>query len=279
MPRPKHAGRSRRRLSKTHPMTDAHAAAPSDFDRKVVIVTGGNAGIGRAVAGAFALAGAAVVVAGRNLEAAARAAGEIERDAGAQVLALQADVAIPADCEALIAATVRRFGTVDILVNNAAYFALIPMLDARPEDATRFLHTNLLGPLFCGQAMARWVVENRRAGVIVNVSSISGARPALGCGLYAASKAALNSLTKSMAFEWTAKGVRVNGVAPGHVSTEGVMADFEAGRLNYRAMLEAIPAHRIADATDIAGAVLFLCSEQARHIVGQTLTIDGGESL
>jgi 3-oxoacyl-[acyl-carrier protein] reductase len=260
-------------------MTDPHAPAPSEFERKVVVVTGGSAGIGRAVASAFALAGANVVVAGRNLDAASRAAGQIERDAGAQVLAVRADVGIAEDCEDLIAATVRRFGAADILVNNAACFALIPLLEARPEDAARFLGANLCGPLFCGQAFARWVTKNHRTGAIVNISSISGARPAFGCGLYAASKAALNSLTKSMAFEWTSKGVRVNGVAPGHVNTEGVMADFEAGRLDYRAMLDAIPAHRIADVTDIANVVLFLCGEQARHIVGQTLTIDGGESL
>jgi 3-oxoacyl-[acyl-carrier protein] reductase len=260
-------------------MTEPRSPTPSEFERKVVVVTGGSAGIGRAVAGAFAAVGANVVIAGRNLDAARRAADEIERAAGTQVLAVHADVGIAGDCGELIAATVKRFGAVDILVNNAAYFALIPLLDARPEDAARFLGANLCGPLFCGQAMARWVAANQRTGVIVNISSISGARPAFGCGLYAASKAALNSLTKSMAFEWTAKGVRVNGVAPGHVSTEGVMADFEAGRLNYRAMLEAIPARRIADVTDIASAVLFLCSEQARHIVGQTLTIDGGESL
>jgi 3-oxoacyl-[acyl-carrier protein] reductase len=260
-------------------MTDSRSPAPSEFERKVVIVTGGSAGIGRAVAGAFAAAGANVVVAGRNLDAANRAAREIETGAGAQAFAVQADVGIPEACSELIAATVRRFGAVDILVNNAAHFALVPLLEAQPGDATRFLGANLSGPLFCGQALARWVVANQRTGAIVNISSISGARPAFGCGLYAASKAALNSLTKSMAFEWTSKGVRVNGVAPGHVNTEGVMADFEAGRLDYRAMLGAIPAHRIADVTDIANAVLFLCSEQARHIVGQTLTIDGGESL
>ncbi len=260
-------------------MTHPRSPTPSEFERKVVVVTGGSAGIGRATANAFALAGANVVVAGRNFDAASRTAREIERDAGAYVLPLQADIAAPAECEALIAATVRRFGAVDILVNNAAYFALVPLLESRPDDAARFLYTNLCGPLFCGQALARWVSENHRRGVIVNISSISGARPALGCGLYAASKAALDSLTKSMAFEWTSKGVRVNGVAPGHVNTEGVMADFEAGRLDHRAMIEAIPAHRIADVADIANAVLFLCSERARHIVGQTLTIDGGESL
>ena len=260
-------------------MTDPHAHAPSEFKGKVAVVTGGGAGIGRAIANAFALAGASVVIAGRNLDAATRTAGEIERDAEARVLAVQCDVAIPEDCDGLIVASAARFGAVDILVNNAAFFALIPLLEARPEDAARFLHTNLRGPLFCGQALARWTIDHHRTGVIVNVSSISGARPAAGCGLYSASKAALDSLTRSMALEWAAKGVRVNGVAPGHVNTAGVLGDFEAGRLDYSAMLEAIPAHRIADVSDIANAVLFLCSERARHIVGRTLTIDGGESL
>lgn len=260
-------------------MTNFSSQAQSEFEQKVVIVTGGSAGIGRAVANAFAKSGAKVVVAGRNLDAASLVAGEIERDSGTQALAVQADVGVPTDCDELIAATLRRFGAVDILVNNAAYFAVIPLLDSRPEDVSRFLTTNFCGPMFCGQALARWVAANKRTGVIVNVSSISGARPAFGCGLYAATKAALNSLTKSMAFEWTSKGIRVNGVAPGHVNTDGVKSDFEAGRLDYRAMLDAIPAHRIADVMDVANAVLFLCSEQSRHIVGQTLTIDGGESL
>ena len=120
---------------------------------------------------------------------------------------------------------------------------------------------------------------NQRAGVIVNVSSISGARPAPGCGLYSATKAALNSLTKSMALEWSPKGIRVNGVAPGHVDTEGVKQDFESGRLDYAAMIGAIPARRIAAVADIADIVLFLASERSRHVAGATVTIDGGESL
>jgi 3-oxoacyl-[acyl-carrier protein] reductase len=260
-------------------MTNFSSHAQSEFEQKIVIVTGGSAGIGRAVANAFAKSGAKVVVAGRNLEAASLAAGEIERHAGTQALAVQADVGVPRDCDELIAATLRRFGAVDILVNNAAYFAVIPLLESRPEDAARFLYTNFCGAMFCGQALARWVAANKRTGVIVNVSSISGARPAFGCGLYAASKAALDSLTKSMAFEWTSKGIRVNGVAPGHVNTDGVKLDFETGRLDYHAMLGAIPAHRIADVVEIANVVLFLSGERSRHIVGQTLTVDGGESL
>jgi NAD(P)-dependent dehydrogenase (short-subunit alcohol dehydrogenase family) len=260
-------------------MPDGASAPSGEFHDKVVVVTGGSAGIGREVARAFARSGAKVVVAGRNLQAAQRAVQAIESDFAAQALAVQTDVGIPEQCEALIQAAVADFGAVDILVNNAAHFALVPLLDATPNEASRFLGVNLLGPLFCGQAMARWVVAEGRTGAIVNIGSISGARPAPGCGLYSASKAALNSLTQSMALEWTPRGVRVNGVAPGHVNTEGVKADFDAGRLDYQAMIGRIPARRIADVADIAAIVMFLASDHARHVVGATLTADGGESL
>jgi NAD(P)-dependent dehydrogenase (short-subunit alcohol dehydrogenase family) len=260
-------------------MPDLNAARPQEFAEKVVVVTGGSAGIGRAIAQVFSESGARVVIAGRNVQTVERAAEEIERATGARPLGVQADVGIPDQCERLIDAAAERFGAVDILVNNAAYFALVPLLDADAAEASRFFHTNFCGPLLCGRSFARRVVEAKRAGVIVNVSSIAGARPAPGCGLYSATKAALDSLTQSMALEWTAKGIRVNGVAPGHVNTEGVMGDFSAGRLDYDVMTSHIPAGRIADVRDIANVVLFLSGESSRHVVGRTLTIDGGESL
>jgi 3-oxoacyl-[acyl-carrier protein] reductase len=260
-------------------MTDIEPQASKAFAGKTAIVTGGSAGIGRAIAIAFAKSGANVVIAGRNRDTAATTAADIQSACGARALALQTDVSIASECADLVDATVKAFGAVDILVNNAALFALIPLLDATSEDAERFLRTNLSGPLFCSQAMARWAIANKRTGAIVNVSSISGARPAPGCGLYSASKAALDSLTKSMALEWTGRGIRVNGVAPGHVNTEGVERDFVAGRLDREAMIRHIPAGRIADGADIADAVLFLASDKARHIDGVTLTIDGGEAL
>ncbi len=260
-------------------MPDSHPPTDSEFARKVVVVTGGSVGIGRAVARAFAGRGAHVVIAGRNVEAANRAADEIARETKVAALALQIDVSVPEQCERLIAEAVAHFGAVDVLVNNAAHFALVPLLEAGAETAARFLGANVLGPLHCARALAHWAIEAKRTAVIVNISSISGARPAPGCGLYSASKAALDSLTKSMALEWTPRGIRVNGVAPGHVSTEGVMADFASGRLDYAAMIGRIPAGRIADVQDVADAVIFLASENSRHIVGQTLTVDGGEGF
>ena len=178
-----------------------------------------------------------------------------------------------------MAATVERFGALDVLVNNAAHFALVPLIDADAAQAARFLSVNLAGPLHCARAFAKWAFERGRGGAIVNISSIAGARPAPGCGLYSASKAALDSLTRSMALEWAPKGLRVNAVAPGHVATEGVIEDFRAGRLDEGAMIESIPARRIADVDDIADAVVFLCSDRARHIMGQVLTVDGGEGF
>ncbi len=257
----------------------SRSEAPFDFTGKTAIVTGGSVGIGRAIAQAFAAAGANVVIAARNGEAARQAATEIGRETGARLIAVKTDVAVPAECAKLVDDAVAAFGAVDILANNAAFFSLIPLLDVAPEDASRFSGVNFNGPLFCSQALARWAIANQRTAAIVNISSIAGQRPAPGCGLYSASKAALDSLTKSMALEWTSRGIRVNGLAPGHVATEGVEADFVAGRLDRAAMMRRIPAGRIARVEDIADATLFLASERARHIIGATLTIDGGEAL
>jgi NAD(P)-dependent dehydrogenase (short-subunit alcohol dehydrogenase family) len=249
------------------------------FAGKVAIVTGGGSGIGFAVARAFAREGARVAIAGRTMDRLAHSAAAIEDALAAQVLAVPADVADPSDCERIVAATVDSFGAADILVNNAALFALVPLLEADAAQASRFLGVNVAGPLHCSRAFAAWGFDHARSGIIVNVSSISGVRPAHGCGLYSASKAALESLTRSMALEWAPKGMRVNAVAPGHVATEGVVGDFRAGRLDEATLIRSIPARRIADVDDIANAVVFLCSDQAGHIAGQVLTVDGGEGL
>jgi 3-oxoacyl-[acyl-carrier protein] reductase len=260
-------------------MTSAATHRWPEFIGKVVVVTGGSAGIGQGIVAAFAENGAKVVVAGRRRDAAQSVAEAAELEFGVETLAVPFDASVAAQCEELITLAWGRFGGVDILINNAANFALIPLLAASAADAARILDTNLRGPLFCAQALARRTIKSCRSSVIVNVSSISAARPAPGCGLYSASKAALDSLTRSMALEWAPRGVRVNSVAPGHVDTEGVRSDFEMGKLDFEHLMGAIPARRIADVSDVANAVLFLSSEQSRHVVGATLTIDGGEAL
>jgi NAD(P)-dependent dehydrogenase (short-subunit alcohol dehydrogenase family) len=249
------------------------------FDGKVAVVTGGGAGIGFAIARAFAREGARVAIAGRTKETLTHAARTIEEEYGRPVLAVPADVAEAADCERLIATTVDKLGAVDILVNNAALFAVLPLIDADAAEAARFFAVNAIGPLNAARAFARWAIDHRRGRAIVNVSSIAAGRPAPGLGLYSATKAALDSLTRTMAVEWVGKGLRVNAVAPGHVATEGVLADLKTGRLDEMAVLARIPAGRIADGDDIADAVLFLCSDRARHILGHVLTVDGGESF
>ncbi len=256
----------------------AHDAA-REFAGKIALVTGGGTGIGFAIARAFAREGAHVAIAARTKETLAHSAAAIEEASGSPVLVIPADVGVPADCERIVAATVERFGALDILVNNAARFALLALIEADADEAARFLGVNVAGPLLCARAFAAWAFGQGRGGAIVNVSSIAGRRPALNLGLYCASKAALDSLTRSMALEWGPRAMRVNAVAPGHVATEGVIEDFRAGRLDEAAMIQGIPARRIADVDDIADAVLFLCSDRARHIMGQVLTVDGGEGF
>jgi len=250
-----------------------------EFHGKIAVVTGGARGIGYAIARAFARAGAHVAIAGRTGKTLAHAADAIEKESGRPVLPVPTDVAKEDDCERLIAATVDRFGAVDILVNNAALFAFRRLIDMDAAEAARFFAVNAIGPLIAGRAFARWAIDHKRGGSIVNVTSIAAGRPAERLALYSASKAALESLTRSMAVEWAGNGLRVNAVAPGHVATEGVLEDLRTGRLDEKAVLARIPLGRIAGGDDVADAVLFLSGDRARHILGHVLTIDGGEGF
>ena len=183
------------------------------------------------------------------------------------------------DCERIVAATVERFGAADILVNNAAHFALVPLIDADAAATRDFSQRQCRRTAAVRTRLHAQALAQGRSGEIVNVSSIAGARPAPGCGLYSASKAALDRLTRSMALEWGPQGVRVNAVAPGHVATEGVLEDFQAGRLDEAgdARLDPRPPHcRRRRHRRRRPVPLLGC---ARHVMGQVLTVDGGEGF
>jgi NAD(P)-dependent dehydrogenase (short-subunit alcohol dehydrogenase family) len=262
------------RVSIYHAPAEWEKAMPSwpELSGKAVIVTGASRGLGRALARALHANGARVALVARG-EAALREAAE---EAGGA--AIVADVARPEDCRRIVAEAEARLGPLYGLVNNAALFSVAPLLQTDPQDALAAFAVNAFGPLFLAQAFARHVMARGLAeGTIVNVSTIAGARPAMGLGLYSASKAALEALTKVMAQEWGPSGLRVNALAPGHFETAGVEEDFATGRLDREKLFAAIPARRIATAEEVAEAALYLLA--ARHVVGATLTVDGGEGM
>jgi 3-oxoacyl-[acyl-carrier protein] reductase len=243
-------------------------------DGKVAIVTGaGKAGkgIGQACAMALAGAGARVVVASRT-EASARSVADEILAAGAEALALGVDVSAADQVDALVAATLERFGCVDILVNNAGITRDGLILRMTEDAWDSVLDTNLKGAWLCTKAVARPMMK-QRSGAIVNMTSIMGIAGNAGQANYAASKAGLIGLTKSAARELAPRGIRVNAVAPGWIETAMTA---ELGDDFKEQMLPRIPLARLGEPEDVANAVLFLCSNAAAYITGQTLTVDGG---
>lgn len=237
---------------------------------KVALVTGGAQGIGRAVADAYALEGARVVVADINGQGALAAAEAL----GSEAMGLSVDVADPDSVAGLIAAIVAAHGRIDILMNNAGIGGNIPFLETRLSDWNRIVGVNLTGAFMVAQACAREMVRVGEGGKIVNIASLSGQRGAHGRAAYGSAKAGLELLTKVMAVELAGHGINVNNIAPGAIETEIAKAMHDAAtRAAYGNL---IPMIRYGTPEEIADAAVFLCSDEARYIHGHTLNVDGG---
>jgi 3-oxoacyl-[acyl-carrier protein] reductase len=242
---------------------------------KVAVVTGASKGIGAAIALHLAAEGAAVVVNYATSKAGAdKIVGEIN-GSGGKAVAVQADLAKEADVRRLFADAKKAFGHVDILVNNAGVYEFLPLEQITPEHFRRQFDLNVLGLILASQEAAKQFAP--AGGSIVNISSVVATAALPNTAVYSATKAAVDAVTRTLATELGPRNIRVNSVNPGMIETEGVHAAGFA-ESDFRKQIEATtPLGRIGQPRDVAPAVVFLASDDARWITGETLFISGGK--
>jgi NAD(P)-dependent dehydrogenase (short-subunit alcohol dehydrogenase family) len=242
----------------------------------VVLITGALTGIGRATAAAFAKDGASIVVSGRR-EAEGRALEAELRSLGAEAAFIRADVRHEDDVRSLIDQTVARFGRIDVAINAAGTEGRPgPVIDQTAESYAATFDTNVLGTLLSMKHELR-VMQPQGHGSIVNISSTYGHEGAAGASVYAASKHAVEGMTKSAALEGASSGVRVNAVAPGPTET-GMLNRFTGTAERKAALAKSVPLGRVGEPVEIARAAVFLASEKSSFVTGQILTADGGKT-
>lgn len=244
-----------------------------DLNRRTAVVIGGTSGIGRAIAHGMAEAGADVVCTSRRQEQVDAAAAEIEAK-GRRTLRVTSDVSDMASLQNLLSESVAAFGKVDILVNSAGRTKRTPTLELDIAEWDEIMETNLTGTLRACQVFGRHMVENGY-GRIVNIASLSTFVALYEVAAYAASKAAVASLTKSLAVEWAKRGVNVNAIAPGVFRTalnQKLLDESPRGA----EFLTRTPMGRFGQVEELAGAAVFLASEAASFVTGEVLVVDGG---
>jgi NAD(P)-dependent dehydrogenase (short-subunit alcohol dehydrogenase family) len=254
------------------------ANATPDFGLadKVVLVTGASRGIGRACALACAGSGANVILGVRNLPAAATLANEIKA-LGRRVLPVEMDLGDLNGVRAAIASAHKHFGRIDVLVNNVGLGPENLAENVREDDFDLTVDINLKGTFFTTQAVAKLMIA-QKSGRIVNISSQAGSVVLKGESIYCMSKAAINHLTRCLAFEWAPHGITVNSVSPTFIFTDGTRPALSNAEFHQH-VLSHIPLGRIGDTVDVAGAVVFLASPAASLITGTNILVDGGWSV
>jgi NAD(P)-dependent dehydrogenase (short-subunit alcohol dehydrogenase family) len=244
-----------------------------ELNGKVAVVIGGTSGIGLAIAKGMAEAGADVVPTSRRADQVEAAAKEIEAR-GKRSIQIASDVSNRASLQNVLDETVKAFGKVDIMVNSAGRTKRAPTLDFTDEDWDSIIDTNLTGTLRAAQVFGRHMLE-RQYGSIINIASLSTFVALYEVAAYSASKAAVASLTKSLAIEWGPRGVRVNAIAPGVFRTplnEKLLDETERGK----EFLLRTPMKRFGNVEELAGAAIFLASDAASFVNGEVLAVDGG---
>ena len=242
------------------------------LDGKVALITGAGRGIGRVLAIRFSEAGASVVLDFPDESADAGYVADALRRSGRQAAAVRGDVSVAAEAQAVVDETVRLFGRLDILVNNAAVDQPTPFLEVTEALFDRTLDTNLKGAFFCAQAAAR-AMRASGGGRIISIGSVHARASLPGCSAYAASKGALEALTRQLALDLSPFSITINVIAPGPIEVEKFVADpaYDAA-----ALAREIPLGRVGQPADVSAAALFLASDDAAWITGQVLTVDGG---
>lgn len=244
----------------------------ADFKGKVAIVTGGSRGIGRAIALELGSKGATVVVNYNSSADAANTVVEEIKAAGGDGMVYQADVSKADDVDAMFKAVTKEYSKIDILVNNAGVTRDNVIMMLKPEDFDTVINTNLRSAWLCSKVASRAMMR-KRTGRIINITSVVGIAGNGGQTNYAASKAGMIGLTKSLAKEVAPRGITVNAVAPGFIGTDMTSELDESVK---ETAISHIPLGRMGEAADVAKAVAFLASDDAAYITGQVLVVDGG---